>query len=72
MNSIRITLVAVVPLILGACVVAPVGPHHGAPAGVVYVSPTYAQPGTGFVWSYHATFGWGWRHPRHGWHRGWR
>ncbi len=21
---------------------------------------------------YHGRFGWGWRHPNQGWHRGWR
>jgi hypothetical protein len=42
------------------------------PPGVVYVAPTYAAPAVGFVWAYHPRFGWGWHHPEHGWHRGWR
>jgi hypothetical protein len=43
-----------------------------APPGVVYVAPTYAIPGPGYVWAYHARFGWGWHHPQYGWHQGWR
>jgi len=70
-------IVTLVPalLIAGAfsgCVVAPVAPAYSAPAGVVYVAPTYAVPGPGYVWAYHARFGWGWHHPQYGWHRGWR
>jgi hypothetical protein len=42
------------------------------PAGVVYAAPSYPAPAVGFVWAYHPRFGWGWRHPEHGWHRGWR
>lgn len=59
---------------LSGCVVAPAypGPGYGAPAGVVYVAPTYAVPGVGYAWQYHAQYGWGWRHPSYGWHRGWR
>ena len=64
---------------LAGCVVAPVGvePGYGgrayvAPPGVVYVAPTYAVPGPGYAWQYHGRFGWGWRHPGNGWHRGWR
>lgn len=58
--------------VLAGCVVVPVGPAHDAPPGVVYVAPTYAIPGPGYFWAYHARFGWGWRHPGNGWHRGWR
>jgi len=36
------------------------------------VQPTYASPGPGYAWEYHAHYGWGWRHPQYGWHRGWR
>lgn len=64
---------------LAGCVVAPVGvdPAFGGqpyatPPGVVYVAPTYALPGPGYAWRYHGRFGWGWRHPNNGWHRGWR
>lgn len=64
---------------LSGCVVAPVGyePGYGdgayaAPPGAVYVAPTYVMPYPGYSWRFHASYGWGWYHPRHGWHRGWR
>ncbi|SEK16296.1 hypothetical protein SAMN05216567_107337 [Variovorax sp. OK605] len=57
---------------LTGCVVAPAQPVYAAPPGVAYVAPTYVSPGVGFVWAYHPRFGWGWRHPQSGWHRGWR
>ena len=41
------------------------------PPGVVYVPPSYPAPAVGFIWEFHPRFGWGWRHPQHGWHRGW-
>lgn len=41
------------------------------PVGVTYVAPAYVRPGPGYLWSYHAQYGWGWHHPRYGWHRGW-
>lgn len=47
-------------------------PNVVVPPGVVYVSPAYPMPAPGYVWTYHAHFGWGWYHPLHGWHRGWR
>ena len=55
---------------LAGCVVAPVAPYE--PVGVAYVGPAYAMPAPGYIWVHHARHGWGWRHPRHGWHRGWR
>ena len=64
--------------LLGGCVVVPAdggpgyGYGYGAPAGAVYVAPTYAMPGAGYAWQYHGRYGWGWRHPSQGWHRGWR
>jgi hypothetical protein len=58
--------------LLSACIVAPIGPRYGAPAGVVVVGPTYAVPGPGYAWNYHPHYGWGWHHPEYGWHRGWR
>lgn len=66
------TSVAAIALATGlaGCVVAPVAPH--APVGVAYVGPVYAMPAPGYVWVHHGRHGWGWRHPRHGWHRGWR
>jgi long-subunit fatty acid transport protein len=66
---------------LGGCVVAPYGygtnPGHrgqgyATQPGAVYVAPTYALPAPGYAWQHHGRFGWGWRHPSHGWHRGWR
>ncbi|MBG7618453.1 hypothetical protein I5R65_03130 [Herbaspirillum sp. AP02] len=65
---------------LSGCVVAPptvrpayvAQPTYVAPPGVVYVQPTYASPGPGWVWEYHSYYGWGWHHPHYGWHRGWR
>jgi len=35
-------------------------------------TPTYPAPGVGFVRACHARYGWGWHHPRYGWHHGWR
>jgi hypothetical protein len=68
---IPVTLVA---LALGGCVVAPplAQPAYGAPPGVAYVEPYYAMPAPGYAWAYHPHYGWGWHHPRNGWHRGWR
>lgn len=59
---------------LGGCVVAPVGmePAYAHPPGVVYVTPTYGMPAPGYMWQFNSQYGWGWRHPRQGWHRGWR
>ena len=67
-------LVPVVALItsFAGCIVAPARPIYAAPAGVVYVAPTYVSPSQGYVWGYHASYGWGWRHPQYGWHRGWQ
>lgn len=69
-------LVAMVGAVSG-CVIEPVGPPGPpvgvvVPPGVVYVAPAYPIPGPGYVWAYHPAFGWGWRHPVYGWHRGWR
>ena len=62
---------ALVAVALSGCIVAPVRPVYAAPAGVVYVGPTYASPGPGYAWAYHANFGWGWHSPQYCWHRGW-
>ena len=73
--NIRLLLpIALAATALNGCVVAPVGvrPVYVAPAGVVYVAPTYAIPGPGYGWAYHSGYGWGWHHPSYGWHRGWR
>jgi hypothetical protein len=75
-----LSLLALAAASVSGCVVAParyagpayVEPVYAAPPGVVYVAPTYAVPAPGYVWAYHARFGWGWHHPQHGWHRGWR
>ncbi|MEQ5843928.1 hypothetical protein BWP39_29180 [Paraburkholderia acidicola] len=70
----RILLALCPALLVGAlsgCVVAPVEPA-APPAGVVYVAPVEVAPAPGYVWRYHARYGWGWWHPHHGWYRGWR
>jgi hypothetical protein len=72
----QLVIAGLLSVTLSGCVVVPARvavapPEVVAPAGVVYVAPTYAMPAPGFVWSYHARYGWGWRHPRQGWHRGW-
>ena len=81
MKSLSLAMAAMAStVILVGCVVAPAAPYgatyvapptYVAPAGVAYVAPTYASPGPGWVWDYHAHYGWGWRHPTYGWHRGW-
>ena len=80
MKKLSVTLgcAALLAAGLSGCVVAPVPVRpaypvgYAPPPGVVYVQPTYAVPGPGYVWAYHPHYGWGWRHPDHGWHRGWR
>ena len=74
MNRIKLFTAALVSVVAAGCVVAParVAPVYEPPAGVVYVAPTYASPGPGWRWAYHAQYGWGWHHPEYGWHRGWR
>ncbi len=69
--------VAVLPILILAsafsgCVIAPARGGYAAPAGVVYVEPTYASPGEGYAWEYHPSYGWGWHHPQRGWHKGWQ
>jgi len=72
MKKLMMLSALVTTLMLGGCVVAPTQPLYAAPPGVVYVGPTYAIPGPGYVWAYHVHYGWGWYHPKYGWHRGWR
>ena len=74
MKSAALVSAALLATLLGGCVVAPVGPayDYGAPPDVAYLAPTYAVPGPGYLWAYHPHYGWGWRHPQQGWHRGWR
>ena len=76
MKKIAISVLTFFAIGLSGCIVAPVQPAYVgppiAPAGVIYVAPTYVAPGPGFIWSHHARFGWGWHHPQHGWHKGWR
>jgi hypothetical protein len=56
------------------CIVVPAGRHGGGGGGgsAVYVEPGYASPGPGWMWESHPQYGYGWRHPGRGWHRGWR
>jgi hypothetical protein len=70
MKLALIVLVAFLTTMFSGCVVAPVGPGYGGPYGVAYVAPTFAIPGPGYVWAYHAGFGWGWHHPQYGWRHG--
>ena len=76
-NGLAIAIAGLALVSLSGCIVAPARPYYAdnggyvAPAGVVYVAPTYASPGPGWGWEYHASYGWGWHHPRYGWHRGW-
>ena len=68
-----ITATLLASALTGCVVAAPRGRVvYAAPAGVVYVAPTYTIPAPGYAWGYHDYYGWGWRHPRYGWHRGWR
>ena len=69
---LKVLPVVVLTTVFAGCVVAPARPVYVAGSGVVYVEPGYASPGPGYVWAYHANYGWGWRHPQYGWHRGWR
>lgn len=64
---------------LSGCVIRPIPvarpaypPGYEPPPGVVYVEPEYPIPTPGYVWIFNPRFGWGWHHPRFGWHRGWR
>jgi hypothetical protein len=71
MKTLLITLAAsALVLATSGCVVAPAPP--GAVEGGVYVAPTYASPGPGYLWERHPRYGWGWHHPERGWDRGWR
>lgn len=74
-STLSCVAAACAAVVLSGCVVVPAGAepgYYGAQGGVVYVAPTYAVPGAGYAWQHHAQRGWGWRHPHHGWHRGWR
>lgn len=66
----RILVAFALAALLSGCVAAP--RPGDVPPGVVYVGPTYVSPGRGYEWHYHRGYGWGWWHPRYGWHRGWR
>ena len=77
-NVLALVIAGTALAAMSGCIVAPARPYYGgggggyvAPAGVVYVAPDYASPGPGYAWEYHAQYGWGWRHPQYGWHRGW-
>ena len=76
-NGLAILVAGVALASMTGCIVAPARPYYGgegeyvAPAGVAYVAPLYASPGPGYRWEYHEHYGWGWRHPQYGWHKGW-
>ena len=69
--------IAIVAASLTGCVVAPLGPPYAGAAypapgyggEVAYVAPAYPMPAPGYAWSYNASIGWGWHHPRRGWYR---
>jgi hypothetical protein len=53
-----------------AVVIAPPPPPAVlVPPSVAYVAPLGVAPGPGYAWRYQARVGWGWWHPRWGWHR---
>src|ERR1700740_3013665 len=61
-NGLAIAIAGLALVSMFGCIVAPARPYYAeggyvAPAGVVYVAPTYASPGPGWVWEYHATYG---------------
>lgn len=64
--------------VVAGCVVAPApvrvapGVRVAPPPVGVYVAPSRPRAAPGYVWAYHARYGWGWRHPRRGWYHGWR
>ena len=73
-KSLSIVVAGLALAAVSGCIVAPAPGYesgYAAPPGVVYVAPTYVSPGPGWGWQYHAQYGWGWHHPRYGWHRGW-
>jgi hypothetical protein len=77
-NGLALVVAGLALASMSGCIVAPArgygyegGGEYVAPAGVVYVAPTYAIPGPGWGWEYHARYGWGWHHRQYGWHRGW-
>jgi hypothetical protein len=72
MKITTFSAVALLAVSLSGCIIAPMRPAYVAPVGVAYVGPTYAMPAPGYVWAYHANYGWGWHSPQYGWHRGWR
>ncbi|MER0169838.1 MAG: hypothetical protein DU489_04385 [Nitrosomonas sp.] len=72
---IRAAIGTILMIQLAGCIAPPVvgvPVAPGIPPGVVYVAPTYVNPGPGYLWNYNINYGWGWHHPNNGWHRGWR
>lgn len=81
---IRTVFVSAGVISLSACVVAPMEPRlqaqpvysnvpvyanapvYGNPN--VYIAPTYAMPAPGYAWGFYPRLGWGWSHPRMGFH----
>ncbi len=70
-NALLIIVGSVVLAAASGCAVVPARVAVAEPSAV-YIGPTYESPGVGYVWEYHARYGWGWHHPVYGWHRGWR
>lgn len=73
MKSIALALAAALTLLAtSGCVVVPARHRAVVVETPVYVEPTYASPGPGWVWQVHPVYGYGWYHRDRGWHRGWR
>ena len=68
-NLIRLTLSLAAMAAVSGCVAYPA--PRPPPPGIAYVAPVGIAPASGYVWHYHARYGWGWWHPRYGWYRGW-
>ncbi|MEO8154016.1 MAG: hypothetical protein ABI605_13170 [Rhizobacter sp.] len=71
-KTLGVALATAVVMAFSGCIVVPPRAAVVVAPSPVYVAPTYVSPGGGWVWEFHPQFGWGWRHPQHGWHRGWR
>ena len=64
-RNLSVCLIAISFSLLSACAIEPA--YRGP-----YVHPAYVSPGPEWSWRAHPYEGWGWYHPDHGWHRGWR
>lgn len=60
-------------LVSSGCTVIPGNGYvRPAPAySVNVIRPLYPMPAPGYYWRAQPGYGWGWHHPRYGWHRHW-